>query len=433
MYKIIIFATPVAGHFNPFVPIMKKLVERGHDVLCLTGKIFKTQVENTGASFQPTLEEWDPLDRELYDFFPELKRRKGLSQVKYYLKHVLYDSAPDLLKMLEKVYKTFPADVLISDTFMIAGGWFTELNGPPNIRLSVLPLSLPGKNIAPFGLGLLPRKSFFSKLRNNLLNVILEKVLFKDVQNYSNKIRNSVGLPPFDKSLFLKGYELSNLVFHTSTPAFEYPRKEFPANLRFIGPVIIPPQVNYNKPDWWPEIEKDIPVILINQGTLAKNINNLILPAIEALKDEKMVVLAVPVKNNQIMDLPSNTFTEPYIPFADILPHVDIMITNGGYGGTQNALAHGVPLIIAGATEDKMEVASRLEYSGAGINLRKQNPSPENIRKAVMKILSDESYKQKAKELQIDFAKYDAPTLAVELIEELLNKQRGKTLHNLPL
>ena len=120
--------------------------------------------------------------------------------------------------------------------------------------------------------------------------------------------------------------------------------------------------------------------------------------------------------------------TEPYIPFGNILPHVSIMITNGGFGGTQNALAHGIPIVIAGATEDKMEVAARLENSGAGINLRKQKPSPRNIKKAVMKIFSDPSYKQRAKELQLDFAKYDAPTLAVELIEELIKKQKNKTV-----
>jgi len=39
-----------------------------------------------------------------------------------------------------------------------------------------------------------------------------------------------------------------------------------------------------------------------------------------------------------------------------------------------------------------------------------------------MKILLDPSYKKRAKELQAEFAKYDAPTLAVEFIEELIEK-----------
>jgi UDP:flavonoid glycosyltransferase YjiC (YdhE family) len=36
------------------------------------------------------------------------------------------------------------------------------------------------------------------------------------------------------------------------------------------------------------------------------------------------------------------------------------MVTNGGYGGVQMALAHAVPLVVAGAKEDKPEVAGRV-------------------------------------------------------------------------
>jgi UDP:flavonoid glycosyltransferase YjiC (YdhE family) len=96
------------------------------------------------------------------------------------------------------------------------------------------------------------------------------------------------------------------------------------------------------------------------------------------------------------------------------------MVTNGGFGGVQNALAHGVPLVIAGASEDKMEVAARVEHAGAGINLRTKKPTPEAIRYAILNVLSDSAYKQHASQLQQDFARYDAPILAVEYVEELI-------------
>jgi UDP:flavonoid glycosyltransferase YjiC (YdhE family) len=51
-----------------------------------------------------------------------------------------------------------------------------------------------------------------------------------------------------------------------------------------------------------------------------------------------------------------------------------------------------------------MQVASRLEYSGAGINLRNQKPTSKSILKAFRKIMSDHSYKQKAKELKEHYA-----------------------------
>ena len=66
-------------------------------------------------------------------------------------------------------------------------------------------------------------------------------------------------------------------------------------------------------------------------------------------------------------------------PTTCLLPHVDAMVTNGGYGGVQQALAHGVPLVVAGDSEDKPEVAARVQWSGAGINLHTGRPSPAMV------------------------------------------------------
>jgi UDP:flavonoid glycosyltransferase YjiC (YdhE family) len=99
------------------------------------------------------------------------------------------------------------------------------------------------------------------------------------------------------------------------------------------------------------------------------------------------------------------------------------MVTNGGYGGTQLALAHGIPLVVAGETEDKIEVAARVEWAGVGINLRKQRPSPEEVREAVKEVLVNPVYRENARCIQSDFAKYDAPTRAVELLEALAKRE----------
>ena len=82
-------------------------------------------------------------------------------------------------------------------------------------------------------------------------------------------------------------------------------------------------------------------------------------------------------------------------------------------------MANGIPLVVAGETEDKMEVAARVEWSGAGINLRKKRPSPGQVRDAVKEVLSNPVYRNNARRIQVDFAKYDAPTRAAELLEAL--------------
>jgi len=96
------------------------------------------------------------------------------------------------------------------------------------------------------------------------------------------------------------------------------------------------------------------------------------------------------------------------------------MNTNGGYGGVQNALSYGIPLIVAGATEDKMEVSARVEFSKVGINLRKNNPTPKQIKSAVNKVFSINTYRKNAKRMQNEMAKFDAPQKAVRLLESII-------------
>jgi hypothetical protein len=185
--------------------------------------------------------------RAVCDFFPTLRSLTGLAQIKFYIKHFIYAQVSDILNALESVLKDFKANAIIEVTFRMAGTWLRELGGPPSVRLSVLPLSLLGKDIAPFELGLPSGTSYFSKLRNNLLKVLL---LFKDGQPHVIELRKTVRLPPYEKYLFISAVKSPGLVLHTSSPSFEYFRSEFPANFRFIGSVVLPPKEGYQQPDW---------------------------------------------------------------------------------------------------------------------------------------------------------------------------------------
>jgi UDP:flavonoid glycosyltransferase YjiC (YdhE family) len=51
----------------------------------------------------------------------------------------------------------------------------------------------------------------------------------------------------------------------------------------------------------------------------------------------------------------------------------------------------GVPLVVAGDTEDKAFVAARVAWTGAGISLRTSRPRPEEVRYAVREVLNDDT------------------------------------------
>ena len=84
------------------------------------------------------------------------------------------------------------------------------------------------------------------------------------------------------------------------------------------------------------------------------------------------------------------------------------MVTNGGYGSVNQALSFGVPLVAAGLTEDKADVNARIAWSGAGIDLGTNNPTPEALRRAVRTVLDEPGHRREARRLAAEFTAYDA-------------------------
>ena len=121
--------------------------------------------------------------------------------------------------------------------------------------------------------------------------------------------------------------------------------------------------------------------------------------------------------------VPSNTYVAEHIPHDLLLPKVDVMVTNGGYGAVQRALATGVPLVVAGNTEDKPEVAARVAWSGAGIDLRTGTPTPKAIRTAVRDVLGDGRYLRRARELEVAYAQRDGVAEIAALIDEVVSER----------
>jgi UDP:flavonoid glycosyltransferase YjiC (YdhE family) len=94
------------------------------------------------------------------------------------------------------------------------------------------------------------------------------------------------------------------------------------------------------------------------------------------------------------------------------------MVTNGGYGGVQQALAHGVPLVVAGRTEDKMEVSARVAWSGAGISLRLDAPTDDQVAQGVRQVLSQPRFRARARELAESYERLPGvPTAAAAITQ----------------
>jgi MGT family glycosyltransferase len=253
-------------------------------------------------------------------------------------------------------------------------------------------------------------------------------VVFGEVTRHYERARSRVGLPVLGQS-FIDTFIGPYLYMQSTVPSFEYPRSDLPGNVHFIGPLLPKRREDADPPSWWSEIEPGRPVVLITQGTIATDPLQLMVPAIRALAgDSALVVVTTGGPVGELLaalggNLPDNVRVAQFVPYAELMPHVDLLITNGGYGTVQHALSCGIPIVVAGATEDKPEVATRIAWSGAGIRLRTQSPAVEDLAAAIRSVRSDPRYRARAAAIAKEMDGYDAPRTAADLLEELAETQ----------
>jgi MGT family glycosyltransferase len=205
-----------------------------------------------------------------------------------------------------------------------------------------------------------------------------------------------------------------------SVASFEFPRRDLLAGTHFIGGLFGVPPDRFDPPAWWDELTGDRPVVLITQGTTANDVGRMLAPAVRALADEDVLVVLTTggaLDVERLLPLPGNVRMERFVPYHHLLPHVDVMMTNGGYNGVNAALAHGVPLVVVPATEENPDVAARVAFAGVGVVVKPAAVTEAALRAAVSAVRTDESYRRRAAELAVDLASGDAPKRAVDLIE----------------
>src|SRR2546423_7505872 len=96
------------------------------------------------------------------------------------------------------------------------------------------------------------------------------------------------------------------------------------------------------------------------------------------------------------------------------------MVSNGGYGGVQQAFAAGIPMVLARLSEDKPATTSRAAWTGAAISLAVQRPEPGMVGGAVEKIVGTEKYKLRAAELKEAYARIDSLGSIAKVVNEIV-------------
>jgi hypothetical protein len=238
------------------------------------------------------------------------------------------------------------------------------------------------------------------------------------------------GTPMFDTSIAGSLMRMPDIYLQPAVPGFEYPVRPRPRNLRFIGALLggVDAPVPLDLPLG---VAKKKRIVLITQGCHAnREFSQLVQPAIAALAHDRDVLMLVTTGGRPLSavagKLPPNVCLSHFLPFAHVMPEIDLLITNGGYETVTHALSCGVLVIAAGVADDKAGVAARVAWSGAGIDLRTGTPEALRIRQAVDEIFGNPAYRQHAQRLADEFAGYDAVAdLPALLMQAVLAHRRS--------
>jgi UDP:flavonoid glycosyltransferase YjiC (YdhE family) len=427
MTRILIASTPVYGHFVPVRSIALHLVKIGHAVTFLTGEQFRSAVEETGATFVPLT------GKANYDlnypekFFPERATLPaGFPQLEYDMLHVFADPIPDQYASIARLLEEMGEETVIVQDSWFFGTWPFQLGAPGprpkavvSIGITVLPLT--SIDTAPFGPGLPPDSSPAGRARNRELNDKTKNELFAPLQSHLVHLLESVGAKEPAPFYFDGMVTVPDLYLHLGIEGFEYPRSDAPASIHYVGTLPVNSGEARPLPNWWGEVSTAETVVVVSQGTIANHdFSELIEPTMEALAGLDALVIALTGRPAELANVPDNVRTAEFVPFDLLLPHTDVLVSNAGYGGVQLALSHGVPMVLAGATEDKPEVSAHAAWAGAAVNLATNRPEPAELRKAVETVLAESHYRDNAQRLQAEYAAHDAAAEITAVIEKLL-------------
>ena len=178
-----------------------------------------------GAAIDPAIERI-----EIEDY----RERSQLGAIRSVFRAFLKRSASEAPDLEQAIAKHDP-DVLLIDINCWGAATVAEASGRPWAMYSPYLLPLPSKDAPAYGPGLRPLGGPLGAVRDTIVNRVSERISFQSTMPRINALRSEHGLHAlarFDDLL-----AAPNLLLSLTAEGFEYPRSDWPANVKLVGPM----------------------------------------------------------------------------------------------------------------------------------------------------------------------------------------------------
>jgi MGT family glycosyltransferase len=415
------------GVVPPEMGVVQRLRARGHEVRVLADPAVEAAARAAGAEFSPWVRA--PFKRSLApeeDFLRDWEYKNLLKLFAHVLEVFLCGPADRFAADTLEVVDRHPVDGVIADMTILGAMIAAEARQLPCAVLVPNIYMRPTPGIPPIGPGFLPATNALGRLRDAALRAFSTRLWKKGVPAI-NRARGELGLEPLTD--IWSQYDRASTVLVLTAQAFDFRGDHFPANVKYVGPVLDDPA--WAGSTWtppWPEDNHDPLVLVALSSTFQDQIAVLrrIATALAGLRMRVLVTLG-PALDPTTIRTAGNVVCVPTAPHGLIIPQAAVVITHCGHGTTLKALAAGVPLVCMPMGRDQNDTAARVVARGAGVRI-KPSASPAAIRRAVERVIANPKYHQAALHLRNDIDQEVRTSDVAAEIERVVSRRADEPL-----
>ncbi|MBU3065411.1 glycosyltransferase [Nocardia sp. NEAU-G5] len=375
--KLLFSATPAFGHVLPLAPLMQAAVDAGHTVGLLSSAGFRgeataelpVEVEFLDAGVMPG------------EFSEEAARRTGAD---------VFHPTP---QVIGEIFGGARVDLAITDSIDQAADWGADL-------IVAEPFDAVGPIVAA-GLGIDWHRAG--------IGPALPSAITDEIDRVASARSERANLRPVAASSYID----------PCPPQLQDPDWIPATTVRPVRPQAHrrPKDITLDLPDF---AARDKPTVLVTFGTIFSD-PDILAAAVAAVMDTEVNVIATlgsslrhsasdqASQERLTGAAPARVRYVPFVPLAQLLDEVDLVVGAGGVGTVLGTLAHGLPMVLWPQGADQPINAARAAASGTSITA----DSSAEISTAVTEVLRNNAFRNQARSIAAEIADRPHPATVI--------------------
>jgi UDP:flavonoid glycosyltransferase YjiC (YdhE family) len=361
--RFLFVVVPVVSHLWPAVAVGDAVAASGHDVAWCGPESDLRPLVGPDAVIYPT-------GKRSYREF----RQVGMAAVAELWDEYVLPLNRFIAGPVERAVAQCQPDVVVADQYALAGALAADRHGVrwATLCAGILELTPP-----------VPDPGLAEWIRSKLAQA-----------------RKDAGLPA-DDGLDLRFSPY--LVIATTTRALTG-AAAMPENCVLVGAALGPRRTDPGFGwDWWDPGRRHV---LVTAGTMSAHLVRdylaRMMAALEPMAGRLQVVLNAAA--DAIPDPPPHIRVAPRVPMLDLMPRLDAVICQAGQSTVNEALAHGVPMVVAPIRLGELAVAGQVTRAGAGVAVSFSQASPAQLAAALTAVLDEPGYRARARQISEEFS-----------------------------